>query len=104
MEPEHPLRVARRQARADERAPVAALHAEALVAERRHELGEAVGDFLGAEARLARREGKRIAGQRRRDHGEMLSEQRYELEEFDDRARPAMRNEQRHGATTARRL
>ena len=59
------------EARGDERAPVAALRGEAVVAEHvGHQLREAFGDLRPAEARLPRRERQRVAGQRRRDDGE----------------------------------
>ena len=44
------------QPRRDERAPVAALHGKAAVAERQHQVGDAIGNGLGAEALLTRPE------------------------------------------------
>ena len=93
------------QARGDEAAPVAALRAEARVAQDvGHQLGESVGDLLDAEARLAGLERQRVAGKRRRDDAEVLGKQRDQLEELDDRAGPAVRNEQRHGVRSPARL
>src|SRR5690606_13857259 len=88
----------------DEGAPVAALRAEAPVAEDvGHQLGEEVGDLDDAEALLSRREGKRVAGKRWRDDGEVLGEKRDQLVELEDRARPAVREEERHRVRLLRR-
>ena len=98
------LREAQRQHRSDERAPVAALHAEAVVAEHRHQLGVERDDLLDGEALLPRTERERVARQRRRDHGEVLGEQRDDLVKLEHRARPAVRDEQRRRAGLARGL
>ena len=90
--------------RSDERAPVAALHAEAVVAEHRHQLGVERGDLLDGEALLPRPERERVARQRGRDHGEVLGEQRDDLVELEHRARPSVRDQQRRRAGLARGL
>ena len=80
---------------------------EALVAEHvGHQLGEDIGDLLDAEALLPRRERQPVARQRRRDHGEgigriaaearRVGQPRDQLEELEHRARPAVREQQRH--------
>src|SRR5690606_40132678 len=66
-------------------------------------LGEEVGDLDDAEALLPRREGKRVAGKRWRDNGEVLGEERDQLVELEDRARPAVREEKRHRVRLFRR-
>ena len=61
----------------DERAPVAALRGEARVAEHvGHQLGEEFGHRDDAEARLARLERERVAGQRGRDDRERVGRDR----------------------------
>ena len=91
--------------RGDEPAPVAALDAEAAVAQHfRHQFRIEVGDVADTEAFLAGLEGKRVAGERRRHHGEVLGEQRNELVELEHRARPAVRDQQRHRIGPAARL
>ncbi len=91
--------------RGDEAAPVAALHAEALVAEHvRHQLRIDVGDVLNAEPLLPRLERQRVARQRRRDNREMFGEQRDQLVELEHRSGPAVGDQQRHGVGLARRL
>ncbi|MCZ7566403.1 MAG: hypothetical protein M5U08_23525 [Burkholderiales bacterium] len=98
--------------RGDERAPVAALRREALVAENlRHQLGQNPGDLLHAEARLPGPERERVAGQRRRDHRERvgrigteprrIGEHRDQLEELHDRAGPAVQEQERHRVRSA---
>src|SRR5690242_6191114 len=78
-------------------APVATLRAEALVAERAgHQVGEAVGDLLDAEAFLPGREGQAVARERGRDDCEGVGritaersgvgEARDDLEELEYRA------------------
>ena len=97
------------QVRRHEGAPVTALRGEARVAEHvGHERGEEVGHLRHAEARLVRLERERVARQRRRDDGERVSriaaearrigQHRDQPPEFDDRARPAVREQQRHRA------
>src|SRR5206468_11775333 len=61
-------------------------------------------DFLDAEARLARLEGKRVSGQRRRDDGEAFGEQRDDVEELHDRSGPSMGQQERHGLWPTARL
>ncbi len=96
--PDHALRIAVAEHRADRGAPVAALAAVALVAQHvGHQLGEGLGHVFGAEARLARRERQPVARQRGRDHGEILLQQRDQAQELEHRARPAVRQQQRHG-------
>ncbi len=70
--------------------PVAALCTESFVAERCHQLGEDVGDFDEAEALLAWLQRQRITGERGRDDGEVLGEQRDDFVKLEHRARPAM--------------
>ena len=70
-----------------------------------HQLGHAVGDFLDAKARLPGFEGQAIAGKRRRHDGERVRgiaaetrrvrQARDQLEELEDRARPAVQQQQR---------
>src|SRR6267142_4189881 len=89
----------------NETAPIAALRSEALVTEDLgHQLRERIGDVFDAEALLPGLEGERVAGKRRRDDGEVLGKQRDQLEELDDRARPAVRKEERHGVRSPARL
>ena len=98
MDADEALGEAMAQHRGDERAPVAALRAEALVAEHvGHQLGERLRDLHHAEARLARLEGQRVARQRRRHDRELLGQQRDQLVELEHGARPAVREQQRHG-------
>ena len=88
-------------------APVAALHGEALVAERLgHQFGETIRHLLDAEALLPGPERKAIARQRRRDDGEgirriaaearRIGEARNEVDELEHRARPAVHQKERH--------
>src|SRR5712691_11514822 len=89
----------------NETAPIAALRAEALVTEDLgHQLRERIGDVFDAEALLPGLEGERVAGKRRRHHGEVLGEERDDRVEFDDRARPAVRKEERHGVRSPARI
>src|SRR5258708_3998408 len=104
MNPVQPIGIAQPQHRGDERAPVAALRAEALVAEHAHQLGKALGDLLDAKARLAGAERKRVARKRRCDHREALGEKRNQLEELDDRSGPAVAEEQRRRVLSPARL
>ena len=99
MDPAHPLRVAVAEHRTDRGSPVAALAAVALVAQHiGHQFGEGLGHVLAAEARLAGLERQPVARQRGRDHGEVLLQQRDQAQELEHRARPAVRQQQRHGA------
>src|SRR4051812_46964500 len=88
------LRMTMPEHRGDERAPVAALRAEFLVAERAHQLGKQFGDLNHTEALLPRLERQRIAGQRWRHDCEMLGEQRNDLVKLEHRTGPAMREQQ----------
>ena len=92
--------------RGDEPAPVAALRGKAAITQDvGHERGEAMRDLLDAEALLPGREGKPVARERGRDHGEGVSgiaaetrgigEARDDVEELEHRAGPAMRQQQR---------
>jgi hypothetical protein len=72
----------------------------------RHEIGEAVGDPLDAEALLPGRERESVARQGWRDDGERIGrvaaepcrvgQARNDVEELEDRAGPAMGEQQRH--------
>src|SRR5437867_8480174 len=104
MEPDHARRIESCDARADERAPVAALHREALVAQARHQLRKTVGDLFDAEPRLSGLERERVARQRWRHDGEALAKERDQLQKFDDRPRPAVREQERRGMYPTARL
>src|SRR2546425_8065499 len=104
MERDPARRITRGEARADERAPVAALHREALVAQARHQLGKTLGDLFDAEARLAGLERERVARQRWRHYGEVLGQERDQFQKLDDRPRPAVREQERHGIYPTARL
>src|SRR3977135_1360305 len=89
----------------NETAPIAALRSEALVTEDlSHQLRERIGDVFHAEALLPGLEGALVGGKRRRPHGEVRGEERNDRVEFDDRARPAVRKEERHGVRSPARL
>ena len=88
--------------RADEPAPVAALRAEALVAELDHELREALRDLPYPETPLPRLERQAVARQRGRHHVEVLRQERDQLVELEHRAWPAVRNEQGQGLRISR--
>ena len=99
------LGVAQPEHAGDDRAPVAALRAVARVAEPPHQRREGVGDAPRAPAARARRLGEAVAGQRRADHVEGVlaaasvrlgvAQRLDHVEELDDRARPAVRDQQR---------
>ena len=88
----------------DDRAPVAALRGELLVAEAPHQRDPGAGDALGAPAGRGRLAGEAVAGHRR-DHqmegvrgaaamGGRVGQRSDDLELLDDRTRPAMRHDQ----------
>src|SRR4051812_42362400 len=104
MDAEKPLGMTPAEHRADESAPVAALRGETLVPQFAHQLDEDLGNLLYAEARLARPERKRVAGQRRRDDRKALCQERDQPPELDDRARPAVREQERDRFRTPARL
>ena len=80
----------------DEAAPVAALHAETLVAEHvRHQLRIDLGNVLDAETLLPGLERQRVAWQRRRNNREMFGEQRDQLVELEHRSGPTVGDQQR---------
>ena len=94
--------------RGGDRAPVAALHREALVAERvAHQVGENVRHLLDAEALLPGLKRQAVARQRRRDDREgvarigaearRIGEARNEVDELEHRSRPAVHQQQRRG-------
>ena len=72
-----------------------------------HQLGDAIGDLLDAKARLPRLERQAVAGQRWRDDREGvrgiaakprgIREPRDQLQKLEDRARPAVQQQQRTG-------
>jgi hypothetical protein len=107
VDPDHALGMGMAEARRDERAPVAALRGKALVPEDGHQVGQALDDRLQREARLTRRERQAIAGQRGRHDRERIGritaearrigQARDQLEEFEHRARPAVRQQEWHG-------
>jgi hypothetical protein len=85
-----------------EGAPIAPVRGKAAVAEHgRHERGKEIGDRDNVEARLIGPEGKRIARERGGHDGKgirgitpeahRIGEQRDQLLELDDRARPTVR-------------
>ena len=85
---------------------------EARVAEHvGHERGEGVGDLGRRRSAAGPAEREAVAGQRRRDHRERVGrvaaearrvgQQREDLVELPDRARPAVREQQRHRVRTA---
>ena len=73
-----------------------------------HQLGDAIGDLLDAKARLPRLERQAVAGQRWRDDGEGvrgiaakargIGEPRDQFQKLEDRARPAVQQQQRAGS------
>ena len=77
------------------RAPVAALRAVAVVAEARHQLRPRLRDALHVPARLRRDARPAVARKRRRDDVEVFAERFDHVEELGDRARPAVRDDQR---------
>ena len=87
----------------DDRAPVAALRAVARVAEPAHQLDLGLRDARGIPAALVGRPGEAVAGHRRADDVEGVAGRRRErrvaaaddLLELDDRARPAVRDDER---------
>ena len=107
VDAEQLFRMGDAEAGCGEGAPVAALRAEAPVAQHvRHQRREAIGDRLDAEAWLAGAEGQAVAGQGGRHHGEGIGrvaaeaggvgEPRNDIEELEDRAGPAMHQQQGH--------
>ncbi len=110
--PDHVIRVAGADGRGDLGAPVAALGAVAGVAEPAHQLVPGVGDLLGPPARPAGLAAEAVAGQRRADHVESvrgvaavrrrIGERPDDLAELDDRARPAVRDDQRQRVLAGR--
>ncbi len=96
----------------DERAPVAALCAIALVAEPAHELGPGPGDTRRGPAGVVGWAGEAVAGERRDDDiegvggvaamGARVGQRPNHLQELDDRAWPAMREDQRQCARLGR--
>ena len=99
------LRAVRAQPRGDERPPVAALGAVARVAEARHELVKHGADRRQGAARLVLAERQRVPRQRGHDDGEgvrgvaavrrRVGQQRNQLQEFEHRPGPAVRQQQR---------
>ena len=96
------------EARRDGGAPVAALHGEAPDAEHVvHQVRDAVGDLVRAEALLPRLERQPVAGEGGRDHGEAVrrvaaeagrvGQARDDVDELEHRARPAMHQQQGAG-------
>ncbi len=82
--------------RGDHRAGVAALDAEALVAETRHQFEQGRGDAAVIPAGFARRAGKAKAGERGDYEIEAGSGKRGDdVEEFDEGAGPAVQQEER---------
>ena len=89
----------------DHRAPVAALRAEAVVAEPEHELLPRRRDAADVPSGLRRLVGPAVAGQRRHDEVERvgrvaavrdrIGERPDHLQELDDRSRPAVGHHQR---------
>src|SRR5437660_10547226 len=83
----------------DDRAPVSALRAVAVVAEMGHELRERIRDPPGVPTRLVGRPGKRVAGNRRAHDVERVGgvpavrtrirQGADDLDELDDRTGPA---------------
>ena len=100
------IRVTAAQRARHGRSPVAALGAEAVVAQAGHELGPAVGDLCDAPARLGRLAAEAVAGQRRADHvecvgcvpavGDGVGQWLDDLRELDHRPGPAVGDHDRH--------
>ena len=92
---------------ADDRTPIAALGAVALVTKLGHQRGEGTGNAARVPARLRCRTGEAVAGQRRRHHVECvprltavsdrIGERPDHAEELGDRARPAVGQEEGQG-------
>ena len=99
------LGVGERELRRHDGAPVAALRAVAVVAERGHELGPRARDAPGVPAALGRRARERVPGNRRarrrgtrrpgRRRARRVGERPDHVEELDERARPAVREDER---------
>jgi hypothetical protein len=101
VDAEQLLRMGDAEAGCGEGTPVAALRTESPIAQDvRHQRRKAIGDRLDAEAFLSGPEGQAVAGQGGRDHGEGIRRVATEaprvgqpgddVEELEDRARPAM--------------
>jgi hypothetical protein len=102
---EHPLRRHTAHQRTDEGAVITALNAVARIAQARHQLGEGLGDPAGRPAALGQRrreavadeggdyEVKRLPGVEPMRPG--IAERSDDVEELDDRTRPAVQQDQR---------
>ena len=91
----HALGVRRAELGGEDAAPVAALHAVALVPQVRHQRVERRGDARDAPAALARSAAEAEAGQGRDDEVELLAQRPEDPMELVDRARPAVEQQQR---------
>ena len=110
--PSQPLRRQQRHLFRDGVAPVAALRHVLRVAEPLHQGGPRARDADRIPTGLCRRAGEAVTRQRRDHHVERVVRTRAvhgrigqrpdDLELFDDRARPAMRDDHRHGAFVLR--
>ena len=107
------LRMSQRNGRSDQRAPVSSLHRVAPVAEDVvHEAVHELADRSRVHPRLARRLRERVAGKRGGDDVERISglaavalrasQHLDDLVELEERARPAMLDEERGGALVGR--
>ena len=102
MDPDHSLRVAPRQVRRHARTPITALSAEAVVAETAHQFRPRVGDARNAPSGLDRFPAPPVTGQRRHDDVIGLAEAADHLHELDERARPAVGEDERQRSWGAR--
>ena len=105
MNAHHSVGVGEPKAGGDAGAPVAALRAEAVVAEPCHQFDPQVRDSKRVHPALTWAIGEAVAGQRRDHHVERIpgiptvtsgvAEERYDLEQLDERAGPAVGDDQR---------
>lgn len=112
MDADDPVGVDAAQLAGDSRAPVAALGAEPLVAEACHQLDPRVRDATRLPAGLVGRAGEPESGNARQDHVEgvggitpvrrRVRQRTDDVQEFHDRTRPAVRDDQRGGAGLGR--
>ena len=99
MQAGQPPRMPERKPGGDRRADVAALRAEALVAEAGHQLGPRIRDHLRIDAGALGRRRKAISRQRRHHHVEpRIDEQREKSQHLQERPRPAVRDQERQPA------
>ena len=105
MQADDSVRMAQRGRGADPGPPIAALHAEARIVQRRHQFRPEIGDDEHVRSSLRRPAREPVARDGRRDDSERIGriaavrrrvrEQRNDLEHLDDASRPTVRQDQR---------